>query len=248
MGGGELSFGSDLDIVFVYGEDGETDGARPQGNLQFFIDLAQQMIAMLEQNTPQGKLYPVDPRLRPEGASGLLALSLEAYGRYLETRASTWERMALSRSRVVAGDPVLGEKLLNLFEPFIVGTGFLDAEVATMLDIRKKMERKDGQRSRKVLSIKTDAGGIVDIEFIAQILQLKFAKEHPELRSANTLEALGRLVKGRVFRGRRCTTSSASICIFAYCRKSNQTPGRAGTHPLAHRRPRVDSSGSGHGV
>ena len=196
MGGGELSFGSDLDIVFVYGEDGETDGARPQGNLQFFIDLAQQMIAVLEQNTPQGKLYPVDPRLRPEGASGLLALSLESYSRYLETRASTWERMALSRSRVVAGDAVLGEKLLNLFEPFIVGSGFSDEEVATMLDIRKKMERKDGQKSRKVVSIKTDAGGIVDIEFIAQILQLKFAKDHPGLRSANTLEALRRLVEG----------------------------------------------------
>ncbi len=196
MGGGELSFGSDLDIVFVYGEDGETDGARPPGNLQFFIDLAQQMIAVLEQNTPQGKLYPVDPRLRPEGASGLLALSLESYSRYLETRASTWERMALSRSRVVAGDAVLGEKLLNLFEPFVVGSGFSDEEVATMLDIRKKMERKDGQKSRKVVSIKTDAGGIVDIEFIAQILQLKFAKDHPELRSANTLEALRRLVEG----------------------------------------------------
>ena len=196
MGGSELSFGSDLDIVFVYDEDGETDGERPQGNLQFFIDLAQQMIAMLEQNSPQGKLYPVDARLRPEGSSSLLALSLESYGRYLETRASTWERMALSRSRIVAGDAVLGEKLLNLFEPFVVGTGFSDEEIITMLDIRKKMERKDGQRSRKVLSIKTDAGGIVDIEFIAQILQLKFAKDHPELRSANTLEALRRLVEG----------------------------------------------------
>ena len=196
MGGSELSFGSDLDIVFVYDEDGETDGERPQGNLQFFIDLAQQMIAMLEQNSPQGKLYPVDARLRPEGSSSLLALSLESYGRYLETRASTWERMALSRSRIVAGDAVLGEKLLNLFEPFVVGNGFSDEEITTMLDIRKKMERKDGQRSRKVLSIKTDAGGIVDIEFIAQILQLKFAKDHPELRSANTLEALRRLVEG----------------------------------------------------
>ena len=196
MGGSELSFGSDLDIVFVYDEDGETDGERPQGNLQFFIDLAQQMIAMLEQNSPQGKLYPVDARLRPEGSSSLLALSLESYGRYLETRASTWERMALSRSRIVAGDAVLGEKLLNLFEPFVVGSGFSDEEITTMLDIRKKMERKDGQRSRKVLSIKTDAGGIVDIEFIAQILQLKFAKDHPELRSANTLEALRRLVEG----------------------------------------------------
>lgn len=194
MGGGELSFGSDLDIVFVYGEDGETDGARPQGNLQFFIDLSQQMIAMLGQNTPQGKLYPVDARLRPEGSGALLALSLEAYGKYLDTRASTWERLALSRSRVVAGDPAWGEKLMNLFEPFVVGTGFSDAEVATMLDIRKKMERKDGPKTGKSLSIKTDPGGIVDIEFIAQILQLQHAKDHPALRSANTLDALWRLV------------------------------------------------------
>ena len=194
MGGGELSFGSDLDIVFVYGEDGETDGARAQGNLQFFIDLAQQMIAMLGQNTPQGKLYTVDARLRPEGSGALLALSLEAYGKYLDTRASTWERLALSRSRIVAGDAALGEKLLNLFEPFVVGTGFSDAEVATMLAIRKKMERKDGPKSGKTLSIKTDPGGIVDIEFIAQILQLRFAKDHPALRSANTLDALWRLV------------------------------------------------------
>ncbi len=196
MGGGELSFGSDLDIVFVYGEDGKTDGERTQGNLQFFIDLSQQMIAMLGQNTPQGKLYAVDARLRPEGAGALLALSLEAYGRYLETRASTWERLALSRSRVVAGDAVLGNKLLNVFEPFVVGTGFSDAEVATMLDIRKKMTRKDGPKSRKTLSIKTDAGGIVDIEFVAQILQLRFAKDHPGLRSANTPETLWRLVEG----------------------------------------------------
>ena len=194
MGGGELSFGSDLDIVFVYGEDGETDGARAQGNLQFFIDLAQQMIAMLGQNTPQGKLYTVDARLRPEGSGALLALSLEAYGKYLDTRASTWERLALSRSRIVAGDAALGEKLLNLFEPFVVGTGFSDAEVAAMLAIRKKMERKDGPKSGKTLSIKTDPGGIVDIEFIAQILQLRFAKDHPALRSANTLDALWRLV------------------------------------------------------
>ena len=196
MGGMELSFGSDLDIVFVYGEDGVTDGEKPQGNLQFFIELAQKMTAMLEQNTSFGKLYQVDARLRPEGASAILALSHEAYDRYLETRASTWERMALSRSRVVAGDMALGKKLLDRFESFVVGTGFSDAEVTTMCNIRKQMERKDGGRSSRSLSIKTGPGGIVDIEFIAQILQLRFAKNHSELRQVNTIETLKRLAAG----------------------------------------------------
>ena len=177
-----------------------------------------------------------------------MALSLASYSRYLETRASTWERMALSRSRIVAGDPVLGEKLLNLFEPFIVGDGFSDEEVATMLDIRKKMERKDGQRSRKVLSIKTDAGGLVDIEFIAQILQLKFAKYHPGLRSANTLEALRRLVEGGFLEASDAQRLQQAYVFLRTVEKVIRRQRRAGTHPFAHGRPRVDSRGASDGV
>jgi len=193
MGGLELSFGSDLDIVFVYESDGKTDGERQQGNLQFFIDLAQQMTAMLEQNSPFGKLYPVDARLRPEGGNALLALSYDAYAQYLEKRGSTWERLALSRCRVVAGDLDFGQKMLDLLESFVVGQGFDGEEIATMLDVRQRMVNKTGKAEIDTISIKTDPGGIVDVEFIAQIGQLKWASLHPELRSANTLESLKRL-------------------------------------------------------
>lgn len=194
LGGCELSFGSDLDIVFVFEHDGKTDGEKTQGNLQFFIDLAQQMTALLEKNTPFGKLYPVDARLRPEGGNALLALSYDAYATYLEKRASTWERMALSRSRVVAGDMRFGQVLLDLLEPFVVGNGFSNDELQTMLDVRKRMAHKPGQKDAQTLSIKTDPGGIVDIEFVAQIYQLTFAHTQPELRHANTMESLARLM------------------------------------------------------
>lgn len=189
MGGRELNFGSDLDLVFVYDEDGETDGNR--SNLQFFIELAQQMTSMLEQNTPFGKLYPVDARLRPEGGNAMLALSYGAYDQYLIHRASTWERLALSRSRVVAGNAAFGQQLLARFERFVIGNGFSEDETATMCDIRRRMEKKGDPRTQP--SIKTDPGGIVDIEFIAQILQLRHAVREPDLRSANTLESLDKL-------------------------------------------------------
>jgi [glutamine synthetase] adenylyltransferase / [glutamine synthetase]-adenylyl-L-tyrosine phosphorylase len=192
MGGQELNFGSDLDLVFVYSQEGETDGNR--SNLQYFIELAQQMTTILERNTPYGKLYPVDARLRPEGGNALLALSFDAYDQYLIRRASTWERLALSRSRVVAGDPAFGRKLLARFEGFVIGNGFSEDETAAMCNIRHRMEKKGDPRTQVQPSIKTDPGGIVDIEFIAQILQLKHAVHKPDLRSANTLESLDKLV------------------------------------------------------
>jgi len=102
--------------------------------------------------------------------------------------------MALSRSRHVAGDGAFGRRLLDRFEPFVVGDGFSDEETATMRDIRRRMEQKGGPRARLQLSIKTDPGGIGDIEFIAQILQLRHAVHDGRVRCANTPGSLDRLV------------------------------------------------------
>ena len=190
MSGRELNFGSDLDIVFVYGEDGTTDGARQEGNLQFFVAVAQAVTTALSEVTASGTLYEVDARLRPEGSNALMALSYGAYERYLQKRASTWERFALSRTRVVAGEPVLGERTVALLESFVLGDG-LDAQArATMVDVRRRMERKEGADA---LSIKTGRGGIVDVEFIVQGLQVRHARDHAGLRTANTRDGLVRL-------------------------------------------------------
>ncbi len=190
MGGRELNFGSDLDIVFVYGEDGTTDGARQEGNLQFFVAIAQAVTTALSEVTASGSLYEVDARLRPEGANALMALSFDAYERYLERRASTWERFALSRTRVVAGDADLGARMVSRLETFVLGDGLDEGARATMVDVRRRMERKGGS---DLLSIKTGAGGIVDVEFIVQGLQIRHAKNQPGLRTANTRDGLSKL-------------------------------------------------------
>jgi glutamate-ammonia-ligase adenylyltransferase len=189
MGGRELNFGSDLDLVFVYGEDGQSD--KGQGNLQFFVELSQMIVNDFESPTSNGRLYGADARLRPEGSSALLALSFDTYSTYLDKRARTWERMALSRARAVAGDASLAARILGRLETFVVGQGLDARHVEEIRDIRKRMELKD----LTSLSIKTAPGGIVDVEFLVQILQLRYAKDHPGIRSPSTRKGLKRLAE-----------------------------------------------------
>ena len=198
LGGGELSFGSDLDLVFVYSADGQTDGPEPLDNLQFFTGLAQRILNMLGQYTPAGALYQVDARLRPEGGNAMLVLSYDAYDRYLQRRAATWERLALSRRRVVAGSEAFGRKLLNRIETFVLGEGLTGDEIRYMVDIRRRMEREASRRPSDRLSIKTGPGGIVDIEFIVQTLQIRHGRAAPHLRCPHTLKGLDRLAGGGV--------------------------------------------------
>jgi glutamate-ammonia-ligase adenylyltransferase len=192
MGGRELNFGSDLDLIFVYGEDGKTE--KGQGNLQFFVELCQSIVNDLEKPTPNGTLYGADARLRPEGGSALLAISYDVYCTYLQKRAKTWERLALSRARTVAGDIALGKRMLEEFELFVVGESLSGEAIAEIRDIRKRMELKD----LSSLSIKTAPGGIVDVEFLVQVLQIRHAALHPEVRSTPTHLGLGLLVEAGI--------------------------------------------------
>jgi len=193
MGGRELNFGSDLDLVFVYGEDGRTDKGR--SNLQFFVELCQSIVNDFGRLTRNGSLYEIDARLRPEGGNALLALSFDTYNTYLTNRAKTWERLALSRSRTVAGDADLGKRMLDRFEQFVVGEGLSSSDLEEILDVRARMEKKDVG----LLSIKTGPGGIVDIEFLVQVLQIRHARSHPGIRTPATREGLRRLADAGLF-------------------------------------------------
>jgi glutamate-ammonia-ligase adenylyltransferase len=194
LGGREMDFGSDLDLVFVYSDDGETTGG-PQGerteNLRFFIDLAQETLNLLSHPTPHGLLYRVDARLRPEGGSALLALSLAAYARYLRERAATWERLALCRARLVAGDETFGRQVLDRIEAFVAGDGLSEAQIAEIARMRGRMEQGGREKYPGQVHLKTGRGGVVDVEFIAQTLQI--AGRSPDLRAPGTLKALRRL-------------------------------------------------------
>lgn len=187
FGGREVDFGSDLDLFFVYESDGKT--RRGVANSVFFIEFSQRLITLLAEEG----LYSVDARLRPEGASAPMAISLVGYRRYLAQRGATWERMALSRARQVAGDAEFGTRVLRAIERFVYSAE-ADADLAVqMREMRQRMEPQSRRRVR--IDIKRGPGGIVDIEFVAQILVLKWGYRDRRLRVGSTRHALQLLVE-----------------------------------------------------
>ncbi len=184
LGGIELGFGSDLDLVFVY--DGslaslESNGQKPLDGARYYARLAQRFVHLLTMLTRSGRLYEVDIRLRPDGGKGLLVTSLDAYSAYQRERAWTWEHQALVRARVVAGDVALGRRFTE------ARAAALDARVYGP-DLRKKIVemrtrwRNESDRSTEtMLDLKQGRGALVDIEFLLQALVLEHASTHPRL-------------------------------------------------------------------
>ncbi|MBM3279968.1 MAG: hypothetical protein FJY95_18115 [Candidatus Handelsmanbacteria bacterium] len=184
FGGRELDFGSDLDIFFVYEGEGRTSRTRT-GNALFFTEVAQELVRLLAVSN----LYKVDTRLRPEGRNAPMVVSAPAYRRYLAGRAALWERLALSRARLVAGDADLGRRLQQAIHRFVFGRQ-VDAQTAGEV---KEMRRRMEPEPAGPVDIKRGPGGIVDIEFIAQILLLKLGRKERELRLTSTRQVLERL-------------------------------------------------------
>lgn len=184
LGGIELGYSSDLDLVFLHDSDGmgATDGPRPIDTPLFFTRLGQRIIHLLTAVTPAGSLYEVDMRLRPSGNSGLLVTSLSAFADYQRQNAWTWEHQALVRARVVAGSDALAEKF-NQLRGDILGverdnTALRD-EVVKM---RHKMREHLGTKAASdAFNVKHDAGGMVDIEFLCQYAVLALAHQTPSL-------------------------------------------------------------------
>ena len=183
FGGQELSYGSDLDLVFVHGSSGEeqhTDGDKRIENSVFFSRLAQRTIHFLSTHTAVGALYSVDARLRPSGADGLLVTSLESFERYQLEQAWTWEHQAVVRARVVAGDTELAAQFRDVRCKLLLlerDAGELKAQVR---DMRARMQRELGTQDDALFDIKQDRGGIADIEFMVQYGALAWA---PKLRN-----------------------------------------------------------------
>jgi glutamate-ammonia-ligase adenylyltransferase len=187
LGGGELNVSSDVDLVFIYPEDGETDGARPLENREFFERLGRRVIAALGEVTEDGYVFRVDLRLRPYGESGPLAMSFPALEQYLITQGRAWERYAWLKARALTGER--HDELTALITPFVYRK-YLDYDVYEGLrDIHRQI-RDQERRGGVAGNIKLGAGGIREIEFIVQALQIVRGGREPELRLRATLAAL----------------------------------------------------------
>jgi [glutamine synthetase] adenylyltransferase / [glutamine synthetase]-adenylyl-L-tyrosine phosphorylase len=200
LGGLELGYGSDLDVVFLHDSEGEqarTSGPRVIENSEFFGRVAQRVVHLLGAFTPAGRLYEVDTRLRPSGLSGLLVSSLDAFLRYQEASAWTWEHQALVRARFVAGDRDLGERFAEVRRRVLARPRDPAALREAVVEMRSKMLAEHASRDPEVFDLKRDRGGITDIEFMVQYWVLANAQELPEVcdwpDKVRTLEVLGRL-------------------------------------------------------
>lgn len=184
LGGIELGYGSDLDLVFLHDSAGEelgSSGAKPLDNAVYFARLGQRIIHMATAHTPSGVLYDIDMRLRPSGASGLLVSSVTAYADYQRKEAWTWEHQALVRARAVAGDAPVATAFDAVRREVLArrrDRAVLRREVREM---RQRMRDELGQRDPARFDLKQDPGGIADIEFMVQYGALAWACDHPEL-------------------------------------------------------------------
>jgi glutamate-ammonia-ligase adenylyltransferase len=193
LGGRELNFSSDIDLIFCYPEEGSTE--KGLSNHEFFVRLGQALIRALNENTADGFVFRVDMRLRPNGASGPLALSFDAMEHYYQTHGREWERYALLKARVVAGDRKAGAELLARLKPFVFRK-YLDFGAIESIRAMKAMIAREVERRSLQQNIKLGPGGIREIEFIAQALQLIRAGREPQLQEPALLTVLPRLADG----------------------------------------------------
>lgn len=194
LGSGELTATSDLDLIVVYDcapEAKTSDGAKPLPVSQYFSRLTQRLISAISAQTAEGRLYEVDLRLRPSGNKGPVATQLSSFEDYQRDQAWTWEHMALSRARVIAGPDALARRIDKAIETTLTTLRDNAKLVRDVRDMRDRIASEKG--SDDIWDLKQVRGGIVDVEFIAQFLQLAHAARSPEILETNTRAALTRL-------------------------------------------------------
>jgi [glutamine synthetase] adenylyltransferase / [glutamine synthetase]-adenylyl-L-tyrosine phosphorylase len=195
LGGRELNYSSDIDLMFLYSEKGETSGPQVVSNKEFFKKVANQFTNLLSTYTAAGVCYRVDLRLRPEGTPGEVCSPLPAAKEYYAKRARDWELQMLIKARVAAGDERLGQALLDFVEPSIYSTTLDFSTIETMSATRERIKEKLVRRrfSKQGLNVKLARGGIRDIEFLVQCLQRLHGVRETWVRHGGTLLALARL-------------------------------------------------------
>ncbi|MBI1912249.1 MAG: bifunctional [glutamate--ammonia ligase]-adenylyl-L-tyrosine phosphorylase/[glutamate--ammonia-ligase] adenylyltransferase [Deltaproteobacteria bacterium] len=199
LGGKELIYGSDLDIIFVYSDtDGSTSGPKVISNQEYFVKLGQRIISALTLRTKEGYAFSVDARLRPSGSAGPLVVSRAALIKYHSGDTQIWERQAMIKARSTGGDIAFGCDIAKELEEIIYSKPLKKGDIEEMLRIRRRMETEIAKEDASRYNIKTGKGGLVDIEFLIQALQLYYGGEKKSLRTPYTMKALKRLAGGHI--------------------------------------------------
>lgn len=204
LGGRELNYSSDVDLLFVH--DGGDDDAADA--------LARALTQALHEVTEEGHVYRVDLRLRPEGGAGRIAIAADAFAAYYAERGATWERLALLKARPVAGDLELGRRCLEDAAAFVFGRPFDDAALADVRALKSRIDRKVATRGETARNVKLGRGGIREVELCAQVLQLRSGGRQAALRVRGTVEALDALhVLGELSQGDHRALSDAYLFL-----------------------------------
>ena len=193
LGGVELNYSSDIDLIFLYSGEGETDHRRSITNGEFFGQLAREYVRLLTETTEMGSPYRVDLRLRPDGKRGPMVVSVAGALQYYENRARTWERQAFIKARPVAGDLELGGRFLEELTGWIYRRYLSRADITGIKALKRRIEQRTRREGADLRHVKTGHGGIRDVEFVIQFLQLLNGGDRTELRTGNTLTAIARL-------------------------------------------------------
>ena len=183
LGGNELNYSSDIDLIFVYESDLQTHRGKP--NQAFFDRMARELTRLITEHVAGGPAYRVDWRLRPEGKQGPLTVSWRRAINYYENKGRSWERQAFVKARPIAGDLVFGHSLLQQLNPWIYQKRWSRIEIESMNALKRKIERRAKLEGEETNNVKTGFGGIRDIEFTIQFLQLLNGAARPDVQTTN---------------------------------------------------------------
>ena len=246
LGGQELNYSSDVDVMFAYSEEGsvfkEPPGKdeAPQPTLtshQFFNRLAETFIAEVSRMTPEGTLYRIDLRLRPEGDTGPLSRSLAGYENYYAQWGQTWERMMLIKARGAAGDAALAAEFVELIQPFRYPRSINESVLGEVVAMKGRIENEVVKAGELERNVKLGRGGIREIEFVVQALQLLRAGRQPFLQGAQTLPALTKLVQYELLSADESRMLAEAYCFLRNVEHRLQMEDNLQTHTIPANRP-----------
>ncbi len=195
LGGKELNYSSDIDVMFLYSDEGDTSGSPSISNHEFFTKLAQNIIQVIGGMTKEGYLFRIDARLRPEGDAGPLVRSIVSYENYYASFGATWERLALIKARYCAGDAALANEFLEMINPFIYHRYIGISEIEDLHHMKSRIDAQIAQKGTTYRNVKLGYGGIREIEFSVQLLQLLYGAKNKSLKKLGTLPCLRELKK-----------------------------------------------------